>query len=122
MQTLSSRMSSIVKRSKDAKQFLILIELHDGCFGRIEFFVSFSEAVANRGRLKKRLTPSFVQVHKMHALTCSDLPKLINLLFMVQCEDRSLHGVRSGIGNDLHGIRGLLNLRREIENRAINIL
>ena len=32
----------------------------------------------------------------------------------MQCEDLSLHGVRSGVGNDLHGIRGLLKL--EIKN------
>lgn len=32
----------------------------------------------------------------------------------MQCEDLSLHGVRSGVGKDLHGIRGLLKL--EIKN------
>lgn len=47
-------------------------------------------------------------MHIIHGETCSDLPELIILLFIEQC-DRSRQCVKSGVGNDLHGIRGLVN-------------
>lgn len=51
-----------------------------------------------------------VQVHIIHGEICSDLPKLIILLLIVQYDERSRQYVRSGVGNDLHGILGFVNV------------